>query len=109
MNTAITAGGIFSKKCGDKYHLLLRKYPESGNLAFLKGHIEAGETIEQTAIREVREETGLKNIKIIKKIGKLIRQSTSKMAFKEEAKFLKKYKKEILDCGQNDTKKTQTS
>lgn len=38
--------------------VLLVRY-RSGAWAFPKGHLEAGETPEQTAVREVREETGV--------------------------------------------------
>lgn len=36
-----------------------------------KGHVESGETLEQTAIREVGEETGLKSLKILSKLDKI--------------------------------------
>jgi len=36
-----------------------------------KGHVESGETLEQTAIREIGEETGLTKIKIISKLDKI--------------------------------------
>lgn len=36
-----------------------------------KGHVESGETLEQTAIREVGEETGLKSLKILGKLDKI--------------------------------------
>ncbi|HEX2865229.1 MAG TPA: NUDIX domain-containing protein, partial [Deinococcales bacterium] len=41
--------------------VLLIKYPPSrgGAWAFPKGHVEAGETLEQTAVREVQEEGGV--------------------------------------------------
>lgn len=40
---------------------LLLHYP-SGHWDFPKGHVEAGETDEEAALREVREETGLEGI-----------------------------------------------
>lgn len=43
---------------------LLVKHKNGGHIAFPKGHMERGESEEDTAIREVFEETGL-NIKII--------------------------------------------
>ena len=36
-----------------------------------KGKIEKGEKPEQTAIREIQEETGLSNLKIIKHLGQI--------------------------------------
>lgn len=34
-----------------------------------KGHVELGESLEETAIREVEEETGVKDLKIMKPLG----------------------------------------
>lgn len=42
-----------------------------GRWSIPKGHVESGETLEQTAIREIGEETGLKDIKIIDKLDKI--------------------------------------
>ncbi len=143
MERATSAGGIFVQKRGNKFYLLLLKYPDSltkqfgpGELGFLKGHVEPGETIEQTALREMREEAGLENVKIIKKIGSLERETVerngdralktihmflmttdtfdhkpseeeygwfefdeaiSKMAFKEDAEFLRQNKSAIIN------------
>ena len=54
----ISAGAVvFYKKDGDVEYLLLL-YP-GGHWDFPKGNIELGETPEQTALREIKEETGL--------------------------------------------------
>ena len=55
----------YEKSCGAivfrKYHgnteLLLIKHSAGGNWSFPKGHMELGETEQQTALREVKEET----------------------------------------------------
>ncbi|WP_102127384.1 NUDIX hydrolase [Deinococcus planocerae] len=49
------AGGIVLDTGG---RVLLVRY-RSGAWAFPKGHVEPGETLAQTAVREVREETGV--------------------------------------------------
>jgi diadenosine hexaphosphate hydrolase (ATP-forming) len=54
------AGGIIV--WGDKVVLRLTK---AGHLVFPKGHIEPGETPEETAVREIEEECGL----ITEKVG----------------------------------------
>ena len=66
-----SAGAIvFCKENNEIYYLLL-PYPNSSSntkkeyWGFPKGHIERGEKIEETAKREVEEETGLKDIKFI--------------------------------------------
>ncbi len=63
-----SAGGIIFN--GDKICFI--RFPD-GMLSFPKGTQEQGEAIEQTAIREAQEETGLQNPKIIKKLGILTR------------------------------------
>ncbi len=58
-----SAGGVLFK--GDE--VLLIKNP-SGKWTFPKGNIEEGERPEDTAVREVEEETGIKG-KIVKPLG----------------------------------------
>lgn len=58
---------IFEKSCGAivyrKFHgnteILLIKHVNSGHWSFPKGHVEAGETEVETALREIKEETGI--------------------------------------------------
>ncbi|MCM3887397.1 NUDIX hydrolase [Frankia sp. R82] len=57
-----SAGGlILDQQSSDAYAALIGRRDRSGRMLWSlpKGHIEAGETAEQAAIREVREETGL--------------------------------------------------
>ena len=54
---------VFNEEKGERQFLLIRN-KRSAHWGFPKGHIESGETKEETAIREVLEETGL-NIEII--------------------------------------------
>lgn len=135
MKKATSAGGIFVKRENGKYFLLLLKYPEYGDFGFLKGHIEKGETIEQAALREIKEEAGLEQVIIVKKLGEVVREAKEnngesvmktihlflmrsndfnhrsseenyewieyneaikKMAFREEAAFLKRHKEKII-------------
>lgn len=42
-----------------------------GKMTFPKGHVERGETIERTARREILEETGLKDLRLVRKLGKI--------------------------------------
>lgn len=59
---------IFRDKEGKRYYLLLH-YPginrKGGHWEFAKGHIEQDEVEEQAVEREVKEETGIKDLKII--------------------------------------------
>lgn len=60
-----TSSGIvvFINKEGKRHYLLLHYQP--GHWDFPKGHIEKGETEQDTALRETKEETGIDNLKII--------------------------------------------
>ncbi len=59
------AGGVLFN---DKREVLLIR-DRQGYWCFPKGHVDAGETLEQTALREVEEETGI--------VGKVVGQLSS--------------------------------
>ena len=54
-----SCGALVYRKRGEKIQVLLLKHKLGGHWSFPKGHVEDGETEAQTALREVREETGL--------------------------------------------------
>lgn len=55
-----SCGAIVYRNIGGTIRYLLIKNRRSSNWSFPKGHIEKGESLEETAIREVREEAGIK-------------------------------------------------
>jgi 8-oxo-dGTP pyrophosphatase MutT (NUDIX family) len=74
-----SCGAIAFKKVNSAVKFLLIKNKRSSNWSFPKGHIEVGETDEQTAIREVKEETGI-DIDIIRGFkGKSVYQIQGKI------------------------------
>ena len=54
-----SCGALVYRKKQDKYELLLIKHRYGGHWSFPKGHVEQGENELQTALREIKEETGL--------------------------------------------------
>lgn len=65
-----SAGAVIFRKEGKNVLYLLLHYPSSAKAPkeywdFPKGHIEKGEKIEETIKREVREETGLDDIRLV--------------------------------------------
>ena len=54
-----SCGAVVFRKINDEYRFLLIKNRRSTHWGFPKGHMEKGETREETAIREVLEETGV--------------------------------------------------
>ena len=55
---------IFLKHGNDIEKVLLIRHRHGGHWSFPKGHVEGNETEEETALREVREETGKKIVLI---------------------------------------------
>ena len=54
-----SCGGIVYRKFHRNTEILLIKHIKSGYWSFPKGHVENGETEEETAKREIKEETGI--------------------------------------------------
>jgi len=65
---AQSAGGVVFRRVGADVEILLLKH-EGGKWMLPKGTIEAGETPEAVALREVREETGLSNVRVVGDLG----------------------------------------
>ena len=59
MKTEKSCGAVVFREKDNKVQILLIRHLNGGHWAFPKGHVEAGETEEQTACREILEETGL--------------------------------------------------
>ena len=55
-----SCGAVVYRKREDRLEVLLIKHKNGGHWAFPKGHVEKRETEAETALREIREETGLK-------------------------------------------------
>ena len=67
-----TAGGLIFRRAGDDRHIEFLLISDSkGRWTIPKGHIESGETPEETAVREVIEETGIVDMRVIEWLGKI--------------------------------------
>ncbi len=65
-----TAGGvIYRLRNGEVEILLIQDAKDRWTIP--KGHIEPGETAKQTAIREIGEEAGLKDVEVLGWLGKI--------------------------------------
>ncbi len=65
-----TAGGVVFRIVNDRPQILMIQ-DRLGRWTIPKGHVEPGESIEQTAVREVAEETGLHELGLGEKLDKL--------------------------------------
>jgi len=54
-----SCGALIYRKQGDQLQLLILRHRMGGHWSFPKGHVENRETETETALREVKEETGL--------------------------------------------------
>ena len=78
-----------------KYHgnieLLLIKHVVGGHWSFPKGHVEPGETEEQTALREIKEETGI-DVELNTSFREVVSYSPKRDTTKDVIYFLGKAK-----------------
>ena len=67
-----TAGGIVFRMTPDNRDIEILLIQDSKNRWTIpKGHIEPGETAKQTAVREIGEESGLKDVDVLTWLGKI--------------------------------------
>jgi len=85
---AVSAGGIIIRQADSDPELLLIRDKRYTAWVVPKGHVEAGETLEQAAIRETREEAGVTEATIIQKLGQFRRYVTRASEWKTIHYFL---------------------
>jgi len=94
-----SAGIVLFRKENSKILFLLLHYP-SGHWDFVKGKMEKGESMHETAIRETREETGITDISLVNGFEEWIEydfQFQGKLVHKRVVFFLAETKtKEVL-------------
>jgi len=100
MKRIFSAGGIVLRlRSGSSIHqnkseweVLVTQHSAHKGWDFPKGHIEAGESSEQAAIREVKEETGVK-AEVVEKVAKseYFYYESGERVFKTVTFFLMKY------------------
>ncbi len=90
MKREFSAGGIVFN---DKGQVLLTKHSQNKHWSFPKGLIDPGQTSQEAAIREVREEGGIK-AEIVDKVGysKYVYTLNGEKIFKVVTYFLMRYK-----------------
>lgn len=89
MKREFSAGGIVFN---DKGQVLLTQHSQNKHWSFPKGLIDSGQTTEEAALREVREEGGVE-AKILDKVGysKYVYSLKNERIFKIVTYFLMKY------------------
>lgn len=81
-----SCGAIILREQNEKTETLLVKHVK-GHWAFAKGHVEGNETEEETALREIKEETGLE-VKLDTSFRTTVRYSPEEGVEKEVVYFL---------------------
>ena len=81
-----SCGVIVIKRENEEFKILLLEH-QKGHISYPKGHVEENETEEETALREVKEETNL-DVKLISGFRKVISYSPKENVLKDVVYFL---------------------
>ncbi|MCI1966026.1 MAG: NUDIX domain-containing protein [Oscillospiraceae bacterium] len=106
MNQEKSCGAVVYSNNGGELKFLLIRHVNGGHWSFPKGHVEAGETEVQTALREISEEVGLE-VELDTGFRRVTSYSPAKGIWKDVVYFaarakglaLKTQKEEILQAG----------
>ena len=88
-----SCGAVVCRKGENGLEILLIQHKNGGHWAFPKGHVEKKETEEETALREIKEETGLK-VALDTAFRKMVTYSPKPGVMKDVIYFAAKAKKD---------------
>lgn len=91
MKKATSAGGVVVRLKDGRPEILLIRDLKYDDWFLPKGHAEDGETLEQTALREIDEETHLNDLEIICHLGNFVRYAEAADEMKTHHYFLLKH------------------
>ncbi|MCI0691599.1 NUDIX domain-containing protein [candidate division KSB1 bacterium] len=84
----ISAGGIVARVKNGRIHIALVGEKGLSQYVLPKGHVEAGETLEQAAVREIEEEAGFSQLTLLAPLGMRERLDFGKRTWKKTHYFL---------------------
>ncbi len=85
-----SAGGIVFKRTEEGLKIGFIKDPY-GKWTFAKGHLEEGETVEEAAVRETKEEMGLRSLRILGPLGRIELFFEDRFRPETKGKMIRKY------------------
>lgn len=92
----ISAGGVVVRRIGGRVHVALLKTEHTRGEVWVlpKGHVERhrGETLEEAAVREVKEELGIADVRLKRKLG-----TTQYQFFTEHGRIVKTVHYYLMD------------
>lgn len=91
-----SCGAVVYRENNGRLEFLIISHKSDGHWGFPKGHVEQGETEQDTALREVYEETGL-NIKLLDGFISREQYSPKKNVIKEVVFFISKANDDIVN------------
>jgi 8-oxo-dGTP pyrophosphatase MutT (NUDIX family) len=84
----ISAGGVVVRRSGDETLIALARERDYREYVLPKGHVELGEDAETAARREIAEEVGVTDLRLLKPLGVKERLSFDKRVWKKTHYFL---------------------
>lgn len=88
IRTRSGAGGVVARREGERVLVALIRRPGQKEYALPKGGVEKGETLEEAAAREIREEAGFRKLKLLGELGVGERLTGRKTAWQTTHYFL---------------------
>ncbi len=84
----VSAGGLVVRHSDGKVLIALARERDYREYVLPKGHVEPGEDVETTARREIAEEVGVTDLRLLKSLGVKERLSFDKQVWKKTHYFL---------------------